>query len=1145
MTEIKFVGLHAHTTFSIGDAIGFPKDHFDFALENGMDALAITDHGNLNSAGYSLQAAEEYKKKGVPFKVLFGVEAYIHPSLEQWAQLKGAKDSGDQAVQNFIENERESKGKYYDPINRRHHLVLIAQNEQGMKNIFRMVSKSYREGFYRYPRIDFEMMKKHNEGVIASTACIAGLPSWLVLREQENGDEAVMKALKEELLPMLELFGPDRMFLELQFNSLPEQKIVNDALIKFSKQTDYKLIAAADSHYARPEWWRDRELYRMLAMQSKGWNIDKDELPQKIEDLKCELYPKNGTQMFESYLNMYGFDCEHDDLIVEALQRTHDIAHNNIEQIIPEGSLKLPIFRGKITPFDKLKELCVEKLQEKNLVIDEYIERLAVELKVIKEKDFALYFTTLYDAINVLRKKMIIGPARGSGAGSLVCYLLGITQLDPIKNGLLFERFLSRARSEAPDIDTDIEDKEICLEALKAEFGEHRIVPVSNFNTLQLKSLVKDISKFYDIPFMEVNEVTTKMEQEARPQILEEIGHDQKLYVFDLEGAKKYSPTFQKFLGKHSDVATHIEVLFKQIKSIGRHAGGVIICEDSESCMPVIRSGKVDQTPWTEGMAARHLERFGLIKYDFLGLATLRFVRRAVELILRKQGISNPSIEQIYEFYDNNLHPDVINPSDPKVFDYVYKGGRFPGIFQFTERNAQNFCKRAQPENVMDIAALTSIYRPGPLKGNVDKLYVEARHKGNLEFEHPVLEEVLKDSCGFIIFQEQFMLLAHKLAGFSLEEADKLRKLLMKPITSLADSIKKEREEVAQKFISSCIENGLSNEKAVHLWEKEILGFISYGFNKSHAVAYAYISYICAWLLTYHESEWIRAYLELDSDRDKAISDVTAVGYKVGKPNILQSTTDWELKGNVLIPSLTNIKGIGQAAAEELLEIRKQGPFSDIYDFLYINETKEQKNGKTKTKRVWRFSKFNKRAFDALIKLEAFDDFGIVGEFAENQIFKTYKHMWEVVIGNYDKIKRGTVDLLELAQTTEYEDWTNEEKIELQQELLGTFDKNLVLDERALEFFRNNDIFPLSDLDNTVQHMWFILKDYKKAKTAKGKTYYKFTIWDAGSIVKTLNFFGDMSEVKLQKNALYVAPLHLNGDWINIPYGERIHLAQI
>ena len=1133
---MKFVGLHAHTTFSIGDGIGYPADHFKFAIENGMDSLAITDHGNANSYGYMVQTLQSLKKKDIPFKPIFGIEAYIHPSLEEWRQLKDAKFKPETDL--VIENEEESKNRkwYSNPLNRRHHLVLLAQNYQGITNLFKLICQSYRDGFYRYPRIDFSMMLKHNEGIIASTACLAGLPSWLILRDHEKGNTIVQETLDKELLPLMEIFGKDRIFLEVQFNKMPEQKIVNNALIDMSKRTGYKLVATADSHYARPEWWRERELYKMMAQQSKGWKNEKS-LPESVADLKCELYPKNGEQMFQAYRDIYGDDCtpELDKIIKDSIELTYDIAHNNISSIEPDASMKLPSFAGKVfTPFDELKNLCIEGMRERGLEKNsEYISRLGVELKVIREKEFAPYFLTLHRAMSVLRKHMLVGPGRGSGAGSLVAYLLHITQLDPIKNGLLFERFLSIHRSGAPDIDTDIEDKNLCLEVLKEEFGATNVVPVSNFNTLQLKSLIKDISKFFDIPFNVVNNVTTVMEEEARQPILDSIGGDQKFYVFDFENAKKFSPSFNDFLNEYPEIGQYIEVLFRQIKSIGRHAGGVIITSDSESCMPAIRIRGVDQTPWTEGLTAQHLEDWGLIKFDFLGLATLRFIRRCIELILKKEG-KDPNIENVYEFYNKHLHPDVMDPADQKVFDYVYHQGRFPGVFQFTETNAQNFCKRAKPESVENISAITSIYRPGPLKGNVDKLYTKARHgETEVVFEHPVLEEVLGDTYGFIVYQEQFMLLAHKLAGFDLAEADKLRKLLVKPVTSMAAEMKQKREEAGDRFIQGCVDSGLKRERAEKLWHEEILGFISYGFNKSHAMAYGYISYQCAWLLAYHEQEWIRAYLENDKDRDKAIADVSAIGYNVGKLDINRSSLDWEIDGKTLYPSLTTVKGVGDTAAEELCNIRKDvgGYFTDLEFFFYYDGF----TAKTKKpKKFWRWSKFNKSAIDALIKCEAFDSLEDA-----TSTFDNYKHMYQCLIPNYDRLKRGSFKWKEQAPEFICNDWTDLEKIDFQKELLGTYDKSLLFSDKVLEAFRELDIQPLPMLDESPKYIWFILKDYKRKKTAKGKPYINLKISDVDDKVKSLNFFGEET-FELKRRAIYVGTLLMKGGWINAAYGTKI-----
>ncbi len=1137
---MKFVGLHAHTTFSTGDGIGYPKDHFEFVLENGMDSLAITDHGSCNSFGYMQQAAKDYKKKGIPFKPIFGVEAYFHPNLADWAALK---EAGKVEVANdlVVENEDESRKKQFDPLRRRHHLVVLAQNEVGLKNLFRLVSQSYREGFYRYPRIDFRMLLEQNEGLIISTACVAGLPSWLALRDHEKGSEAIQEAYNKELLPLLEIFGKDRAFLELQFNKLDEQRLTNKELIKFSMRTGYKLIATADSHYARKEWWQQREMYRIMAMNSKGWKPDDMSLPEKIEDLKCELYPKNGDQMFETYKTMYPEGTEAlNQMITDAIERTYDIAHNMIDEISPDPTMKLPAIKGEKTPFEILKNLCAEEMKDRGLDSNSvYVDRLVTELKTIKQKEFSPYFLTLNRAMKILRKHVLVGPGRGSGAGSLVCYLLKITQLDPIVNGLLFERFLAEHREGAPDIDTDTENKELCLEVLKEEFGENNVIPVSNFNTLQLKSLVKDISRVYDIPYMEVNNVTTKMEDEARQDILNKHGGDQKFYVFDLENAKEFSPSFQNFLEEYPEVGEHIEVLFRQIKSIGRHAGGIIICDDSEACMPVIRIRKMDQTPWTEGLTAHHCEPWGLIKYDFLALATLRFIRRAIELILKKQGNENPSVEDVYVFYNKHLHPDVMDRADPNIFEFVYQQGKFPGIFQFTETNCQNFCKRAGPKSVDDISAITSIYRPGPLKGNVDKKYVKTRHSDEeITYDHPILQEVLGDTYGFVVYQEQFMILANKLAGFTLNEADKLRKLLVQPETSMAEEMKQKRVEAGERFIAGCIKAGLTEDRATKLWKDEILGFISYGFNKSHAMSYAYISYQCAFLYTYHEEEWIRAYLENDKDRDKAIADVEAQGYKVGKLDINRSGVDWEIDGKKIYPSLMTIKGIGDAATLELMKERHEvgESFSD-FNTLFFKDGFTLKT--RKPKKVFRFSKFNKRAIAALMKVEAFDSLDIVGE---GKMFDNYRHMHNVIINNYDKFKRGSFKVESMALETgdsEKADWSDMEKIENQKELLGTYDKNLLFSSKVLEAFREHDIRPLPDVDHEPRNVWFILKDYKQKVTKTGKDYVSLKITDVDDKIKTLNYFGDEA-IDLKRRCIYVGTLQMKNGWLNTVFGTKV-----
>ncbi len=1146
MSNLKFVGLHAHTGFSIGDGLGHPKQVTDFVLKNEMDGIAITEHGVMTSASYLLDAQKEYDKRGIKFKSIFGVEAYLIPDLNQWRKdREEAKDRKEQEKKAsyeieenvVVENEKDSKSKWFNPVNRRHHGVLLVKNQTGLENLFRLITKSnIGDNFYRFPRIDFNLLKKHKEGLVFSSACLAGLGAWVCLRDQDKGSSEIQKSLENEFMPLLEIFGSENAFIEIQFNKVPEQKFVNDELIKLSKRTGYKLVATADSHAPSRDLVLDREMHRILFRQGRGYKKEDLIIPTSEDQLDCLLYPKNGPEMFSAYKEMYGADFENDSLVKDAIERTYYIAHDHIENVRPNPTLKLPVLYE--SPFQKLKELCLAGLQEKTLDKNEiYINRLIAELKVVKEKNFSNYFLTLHRAMELLREVSLTSPSRGSGGGSIVCYLLGITQLDPIKHNLLFERFLSAAREEAPDVDVDCEDRDDVIELLKKEFGEYNVLAVSNFVTSQLKSLIKDISRLYDISFEEVNEVTKKIEFESRHQILEEIDHDQKLYELTHERAKKYSSTYQTFLIDHPEVEQRIVNLFRQPKTLSRHAGGVVVAADAEGAMPAVRVAGSLQTCWSEGMAVRHLEQWGLIKFDFLGLATLRIMKKCINLILIEQGNKNPTMADVYEFYNKNLHPDVLDAADKEVFRYVYKSGQFPGIFQFSQGNAQSFCVRSSPDNVTDLAAITSIARPGPLAGGADKLYVELRHgRITQKLEHPVLEEVLGPTYGLLCFQEQFMLLANKLAGFSLEESDNLRKLLVKPVTSLADELKQKRIEAGEKFISGCVANGLTLIRAKKLWEEEILGFVSYGFNKAHAVGYAYVSYQCAWLYTYHEKEWIRAYLEDDADREKAINDVTGVGYKIGKLDVNKSRKNWEIEGNVIYPSMLTVKGIGELAIDELNAERaiQGGHFMTFDNFFF----KEQEFGKKKQiRKVYKYSKFNRRGLLSLIQLESFDSFEIVGD---GKLFQTYRHMHKAIEKNYDDLKKGRITLEASAESIpedDRHDWSNIEKIEIQKELIGTYDKNLLFDKEVLSILQKYNVVPLSDLSETPQKIWFIMLDYEKKQTQNGKDYWKLSISDGAGIKKTLNFF-DKLEVK--KNAVYIGELNLNNNWVNAAFKKEL-----
>ena len=521
-SSIPFVGLHAHSTAgSPFDAIGYPQQHMDFAYENGCDALALTDHGNCNGLAYQVLHGKSMEKAGKNFKPIYGCEAYFIPSLKEWGEVYDQRKSdkknkkSDTSGGFTVEDESETKS-VKDILNRRRHLVLLAQNQTGLNNIFKLISQSYKPGnFYRFPRIDYDLLRTHGEGIIASSACLGGIYAGDLWENMDNGDEAVLNAMRKTTENMQSILG-DRWYAELQWFKHPTQMKLNTFIVQIAKEYGLELISTADSHYFNPEVWKSRELYKRFR---PGANAFFGEMADDLEEYGMELYPKNGDQMFASYKKYSSelgvkFD---DNLIKESIARTHHIAHNRIEKFYPDNTVRLPSFviPENMTEDEALSVASVNNLQSKGLTDPNYIDRLKHELQVIKDRGFSRYFLTMKAIADKATSMQITGPSRGSAGGSLVAYVLGITQVDPIKYGLLFSRFLRADAKDYPDIDYDVSDPMTLKESLVKEWGEDNVVPISNWNTLQLRSLIKDISKFYDIPYQEVNIVTKKMVFEA------------------------------------------------------------------------------------------------------------------------------------------------------------------------------------------------------------------------------------------------------------------------------------------------------------------------------------------------------------------------------------------------------------------------------------------------------------------------------------------------------------------------------------------------------------------------------------------------------------------------------------------------------
>lgn len=1178
----RFVGLHAHSNMSIGDAIGLPQEHIEFALNNGMDGLCLTDHGNQNGLSHQQIKAEELKKKGIKFKAIPGIEAYYVDSLSEWENLyRQAKANGslapkrkskkteielvgneqidaeeliedtkeeklvtdDDSSGTVIEDEGESKSnKYKDPIKQRNHLVVLPKNSDGLKSLFKMCSESYIDGFYKYPRIDLDMIRKHAKGnLIATSACIAGNLSKIVFDNTTNIEvisnenfELIQKLLKDKVEIFMEAFGgKENFYPEIQMNKLVPQHLVNMHLIELSKRHGYNLVVTCDSHYSNPKHWREREIYKAMAWASKTkGTVELDSLPKTIDELKCELYPKNAEQVWDTYKKVSdGYSFYDDQIVKDAIERTHDIAHNLIGEIKADKSVKLPSL-SKLMPQNALETLQKkfegQSLSEDDLAFkelvrsaieglkwrkkdneQEYISRLKRELEDIKYLQenspikFARYFLTYKKIIEVTSEELFVGNGRGSVSGSLLAYVLNISQVDPIKFGTIWERFISKKKMSAPDIDQDWSDRDKAVKLLAKHFGEENVIPVSNFVQLQLRSLIKDLARLHNLPFEEINTYTSKIENEVIAEKKKIPGFDRATWVLTFEEAEKNSASFRELFEKYPELAETVKVLFKQMRSLSRHAGGAVITDNSREAMPLIKAGGELQTPWPEGVNYRHLEEYGILKFDILGLGTLRMFEDCIRKILIKEGNRYPTFKEIKKWFDDKLHPDNNNLDDINVYKTVYWKKKHAGTFQFVSQNVQDFMTEMKPKSIMDIAIATSIFRPGPLALKVDRKFLNNRaNPEDVIFKHPLLKEVYADTSGLLIFQEQLMTTYNKLCGVPLEDTDKVRKAFTKKEINNKEKAAKDREELRTTFQTlSKTHSGLSTRDSGELFD-EMEKLVAYSFNSAHAIAYAITSYQCAWFQTYYPDEWNTTYLDYcaiskgkvtgkEDPKAIAIKEIKALGYGISKPDINNSSYEYTMDPvlpKTIVPSFGSMKYVGKTVMGELNQFR---PYVRAEDLL-INP-----DG------TWRHSKLNKRALSTLIKLESLGSLDIVGD---GKLFKTYKQAHTVLIDNYDELKRISSrkknndvrakmkELIE--QTKDLEEWTNKEKIEFSQELAGSIEFDLIVSPETQKLLEEIgaecvDDFPEEAEDDDEYNCWAIINSAEVAQTKTGKGYLK------------------------------------------------------
>jgi DNA polymerase-3 subunit alpha len=564
------------------------------------------------------------------------------------------------------------------------------------------------------------------------------------------------------------------------------------------------------------------------------------------------------------------------------------------------------------------------------------------------------------------------------------------------------------------------------------------------------------------------------MIREATPAAKQKHGIKAGLYIPTWEEVMEFSPTLRAYLDMYPAVKTHVEGLVGQVRSCSRHAGGVVIAENLNENMPLINSGGVRQAPWAEGQNVRHLEPMGFIKFDLLGLSTLKMMEGAIHHILRRHhGIDEPTFSQVRDYYNKKLHPDVLDMDNQEIYENIFHTGKWAGVFQFTEQGAQKFCVRAKPRNIIDVSAITSIYRPGPLSANVHDEYIEAKESPHyIKYLNDDAHDITQETFGFLIFQEQIALLAHKLGGLTLDEGNMLRKVLTKKGTGKG-SVK---GELHNKFIAGCEENNIARTEAQALWDK-FEYFSGYGFNKSHAVSYSVISFQCAWLWNYYPAEWMAAFLDKEPEtrKEKAINIAKRFGFDIAPLDINKSGTVWEISadGDTLIQPLTSIKGLGMAAIDQILAHR---PFSNAEEILFNEDII--------------YSKLNKKSLDALCRGGALD-------LLVDDRFTGRKHFWSACIVDRPKSTKKLAENIELYRPEG--DFTEEEIIQFKTDLTGVFPINLVINPETVQKLQEKFIPPISEFDASLELCWFIPRKIDPRKTKNGKSYWIVEVTDTNN----------------------------------------------
>lgn len=889
MSQTPFVHLHLHTEYSLLDGSTRIQQLPELVKEQGMNAVAITDHGNMYGVIQFYKACHE-----AGIKPIIGCEVYVTAD----SRLKK------------------------DQENRRYHLILLAENNLGYRNLMHIVSEGFVSGFYYKPRIDYETLKKYSEGIIATSACLGGEVQQHLLNN--NYEEAKARALN-----YVDIFGEDNFFLELQDHGIREQKEVNLELIKLSKELDIPLIATNDVHYARRE---DAKAHDVLLCVQTNSTIDEENRMKFPSD---EFYVKSPEEMAELFPNH-----------LEALENTQKIA-NRCQVDLEFGHLHLPFFEVPegYTNESYLEHLIREGLMERyGEISPEKEERYKYEFATIRDMGYVDYFLIVWDFIRYAREhKIEVGPGRGSAAGSLISYALGIIDVDPLEHGLLFERFLNPERVSMPDIDIDFcyERRDEVIHYVVEKYGQDHVAQIVTFGTMGARGAIRDVGRALDMPYGRVDYIAKLIPNQLNMTI---------------DKALDISSRLQDEVQENNDVHELIDIA-KTVEGMPRHtsthaAGVVISKEEVTEYVPLTRNGDIISTQFN----MIELEELGLLKMDFLGLRTLTVIRDALQLIKEQQGVE--------------VNFDELGLDDPEVLKLFAKAETL-GVFQFESGGMRAFLKDLKANKFEDLVAANALFRPGPMS-QIPK-FVESKHDpSKITYPHPAVKDILSETYGVIVYQEQVMQIVRKVGGYSLGRADILRRAMSKKKMEVMEQERQnfiygELDDEGNVLVSGAIKNGVDEKSANGIYDL-MIDFANYAFNKSHSVAYAVIAYRSAWLKRYYPVEFMAAQISSHMGNTRQVNlyirECQRLNIKILPPSINHSFNKFTVEDGAVRYGLKAVRSVGENLIQGIVKARSEGgEFTSLTDFI------------TRVNKVAP-STMNRRAVESLIQSGAMDSLG-------------------------------------------------------------------------------------------------------------------------------------------------------------------------